>query len=1056
MLFGFNLEILILPLLFIFGFLLFLKDKKHSVTTLLVLSLFLHKEVFSIYMWDILPIRIVMLSLLGYVFYEVFKYLRKSKTKHKVYEDIHNIVTDPFLLALTVLWFIRGISIVFTKNLSASLFLFGFFTTIVALGYYLYFYYKNSPDNVLGFIKTYIFLVFLACVFGYIQLAIFYAYDFTIGALWSVPGHTPRVGSVFWDVNHFGALVASLMPILGILIIYQKTWKTKIAYSGMFVVMLSILLLTNSRTAWMAAFFAFLTFITVLLLKKYRLKGVYGLLLGIFLLSLPLLREYSIKSSPFRAYIKNYFHYRIDSFDSHILLIQGTFQVFEQYPILGGGYGGFFEHFIKTKVAAEYLGRDPAGLNTRVPAHTIWGEQLSETGIVGFAAYLGLMFVIIGTLFYASFTAIESKDINVDIRSVLREVFATSKRSEHSEETMQMLLTAAMGSTMIGLLIGGIFYSYKAEFFWLIFFLYFLYGVGVLGKRFDFGNIAAFYFRSETWTKLLIGTLAFILIFWGLGSTHLLPWDEAIYAEIAKNMLESGDYIRMHWWPNKIWYEKPPLTMWLMAFSMKYLGINSWAIRLPSALFGFLTILLTYDFGKKLYNKTVGLISAFVLLTTFQFLYYARASMHDVILTFFVTLSLYLYWTAHQEVKYKYWILAGISAGFAVMVKGVVGFLPFLVITVHEVALVLGAKKRAEIETVKKIMASFMTSALVFMPWHILMYLKFGPDFIQNYIGYHVLERATTEIEDKGKPWYWYFIVLKVSMRVWFIALLAAFPISVVSLFTNVRQYVIQRTPFRVYSYRKDYFLVVWAICIFVFFSLAKSKLVWYIIPVYPALALIVGLFIERVIRSIAPKSILVKALALYFLILGGLTYLYVEKKLVYTGDLTYKQALLIEEKDRVYGAESKLYADRIEVPLLLFYSDGPFEVVDFGPLERILRNNRYNEPIIFITKESRFREYSKEHPELIMEARQDEWVLGYKPSLQEQDERKISDNEEEIKRIEKSISQDIEKGKEVSEYTYFVLDQLKKENEELRKTINENTNQVSKDPIILEPLNSL
>ncbi len=969
-----SLELFLIPLIFAFSFLLIRKDFRFAVYLLMITSLLLHKEVFSIYRWDILPARLVMVSFSVFIVFKVLIDALKKKPKDKLIEDLYFVFHDPFFVSFFLLWLIQGISIVFTKNLTSSLFLYGFFSSVFLVGTYLYFQLREKPNEVLHFIKFFIVLAFLTCLFGFFQLFLYNTTGITIGALWSVPGHLARVGSVFWDVNHYGAFLAGLLPVLGILILVEGPWKKRVVNSLIFAVLLIVLVLTNSRTAWMISFFSFVTFVSVIFFQKFKFKGI-AFLFGLFvLISIPLAYEYSIKSSPFRARVKNYFHYRLDSFDSHILLLQGTWQVFEKYPVLGGGYGGFFEHFSKTEISTVYFGRDPAALNTRVPAHTIWGEQLSETGLLGMSAFVMLIFVILGTLFYGSF---------------------------HLTSRKEQLLTTAMGSTVVGWLIAGIFYSYKSEFFWLIFVFYFSYGVSVLKNKFMIENIVTFYSRSSKLTFLTIFALGFFLIFAGLGSTHLIPWDEAIYAKIAKNIFTTGEYFTLHWWPGELWFEKPPLYMWLVSGLMHLVGVSEWAVRLPSAIFGLGTVMTVYLFGKRLYNRTVGFLSAFVLLTTFQFLYYSRIGMLDVTLTFFTTLSIYFYWHAEEDLKKSFWVISGLSMGLAVMTKGIVGFLPLLVILAHQATLIFSGKKKLESNLINNTLLFLLSSAVIFLPWHLIMLQQHGISFFKTYIGYHVLRRATEGIEDKGRPIYWYLVVLKVSMRLWFVALLAAFPISLFALVTRVRQYIIQNTPFKLNSYRKDWFVVVAAIAIFGFFSISASKLVWYIIPVYPFLALIVGVFIERIIRATALKSAVKKVFLLYVVIIVNLLYLVANKDLVYTDDLTYKQAELIKEKDKLYGNEETLFADRIELPLLLFYSDGPFEVVDFGPLQDKFEDANYNENLVFITKESRLRKFQESNPSIEMKARRDEWVLGYMPSLKELDLALVNNLQREIRKIE-------------------------------------------------------
>jgi len=327
----------------------------------------------------------------------------------------------------------------------------------------------------------------------------------------------------------------------------------------------------------------------------------------------------------------------------------------------------------------------------------------------------------------------------------------------------------------------------------------------------------------------VISIISLLLIFINLGSTHLIPWDEAIYAKIAKNMVQSGEYINMEWQPNTIWYEKPPLSIWIEVGMMRIFGFGSFGVRFPSAVFGFLTILLTYFFAKKLFGKGAAFISALTLVTTIHFLQYTRYAMLDVTLTFFITLSLYLYWLAKEKEKTYFWILSGVAAGLGVMTKGVVGLLPLAVIGLNEISLIIFKEHKLSFKNFAKYLILGISFLLVCLPWHIEMYRRFGSNFINSYLVYHVFDRAREAVEDKGQPWYWYFIVLKVSMRIWFIALLGAFPLSLFFLLKKSRRHL---------------FLVIWAAIIFTFFSISKSKVVWYIIPIYPVLSMMVGNFI--------------------------------------------------------------------------------------------------------------------------------------------------------------------------------------------------------------------
>jgi len=773
-------------------------------------------------------------------------------------------------------------------------------------------------------------------LFGYFQLYLYETTGKIIGALWNVPNNIPRVGSTFWDVNHYGALIAALLPIAGAYFLSEKAWKSKIYFFIVSVSMTGALFLTNSRTAWITDGVALIAFATILLYRKIGTKGFAYIITGLLLIIIPLSIAYSHKNGTFRADVKGYFHYRLDSYDSHMLLIQGAFEVFQQYPILGGGYGSFFEHFNKTPTSAVFFGRDPAAFNTRVPAHTIWGELLAESGAVGFTVYLCLFLLITFVLIFVALKSTQSSTV---------------------------LLSAAMASSYIGLHLAGIFYSYNSEFFWIITILFFTYGYNKLNEIGNYTDVFKHFFKTNKLPTLIIIVLAFTLVFWQLGSTHLIPWDEAIYAKIAKNMVVTNEYIFQTWKQHQPWYEKPPLYMWMSAGFMQILGFAELAPRLPSAIFGFGLVILTYLFAKKLFGTTAAFFASLSLVTTTQFLYYSRTGMVDVTTAFFVTAALIVYYKTTEKNSAWLWLLTGLLIGLGSMVKGVIGLLPLPIILLSDVFIY----RRFSFKNYLLLMVS--TSAII-LPWHIMMYQKYGFAFIKDYIGYHVLDRAIENIEDKGRPIWWYFIVIKVSMRIWFITLLGAFPLALKKVWNKDKNFS---------------FLTLWAIFIFVFFSVAKSKLVWYIIPFYPVAAVLNGYFIAVAINFVTKrlrleKFVWFKYVFVLLLTLGSLGYLFVNKGLVYTGDLTGSQARLMQAKDRIFGTTRIVYLDRIELPIALYYTDSPFEVVDFLAAKRVPKVSS-TDPLILITKKGRYSATVPGHLKPAVTVLEDgDYVLWYLP----------------------------------------------------------------------------
>jgi len=752
-------EIAVIATICILSYVLILRNLDFAVYVLILLSVLLHKELFSFYRWDLMPIRAFMLALLAAVLTKIVMWLIKDRNFSVLFSKLR----DPVVVSIVLLWVVRLISIVNSKNIQSSVFLMGFFTTSTAMFLLLYFTYKNRPDRVLKYLRFYIYTVFTLTLFGWFQFYLYQTTGVIIGALWNIPGNLPRVGATFWDVNHYGALLSALLPLLGVLIIMGKSLKGRAVDVLMFISMLAALLLTNSRTAWIMAGVTFLVFVSTLIFRKIGSKGVLYLFIALVVISVPFIREYSIKSSPFRAQIKQYFHYRMDSFDSHFMLITGTVQIFEKYPLIGGGYGSFFEHFSSTKIAPTFFGRDPAALNTRVPAHTIWGELIAETGILGLTTFSVFVFSMLAALLYGALKL---------------------------EKKKEFLISAVFFATIVGWLIAGIFYSYSSEFFWIIFSFIAAWGAGTVYEKYGRNIVFSYFFRSEKIVPLVLAGLAIILIFSGLGKNHLIPYDEAIYAKIAKNMVTSGEYLVQEWKPLSVWYEKPPLYMWLVSLFMSLFGATPFAARLPSAVMGFLTVMMVYFAGKKMFNKTTGFLSALALLTTTQYLYYSRAAMTDVTATFFISASLFAYIFIRGKKKSFLWLFPGFFAGFAVMTKGVVGLLPFPAIILCELYLLLTGQSKFSAKAIKPLILTLLGWAVVALPWHIYTYKMFGTAFLDQYLGYHVWDRAVTAIEDKGRPFFWYVTVLKVSMRLWFVVLLAALPAAVYKVFKKRRVYV--------------------------------------------------------------------------------------------------------------------------------------------------------------------------------------------------------------------------------------------------------------------------
>jgi 4-amino-4-deoxy-L-arabinose transferase-like glycosyltransferase len=154
---------------------------------------------------------------------------------------------------------------------------------------------------------------------------------------------------------------------------------------------------------------------------------------------------------------------------------------------------------------------------------------------------------------------------------------------------------------------------------------------------------------------LSVGFLLILLpfFFYNLGHTSLVSWDEAWYAEIARNILKSGDLFNLRW-NEMAYYDHPPVGFWLIAIGETLFGYGEFGVRSASAVFGFLSLVVIYFLGKELFNRVVGFCSAIGLASSFWFLFRSRSGNLDIFLTFFFILTFY---TAIKAVKNRKWLV---------------------------------------------------------------------------------------------------------------------------------------------------------------------------------------------------------------------------------------------------------------------------------------------------------------------------------------------------------------------------------------------------------------
>lgn len=348
------------------------------------------------------------------------------------------------------------------------------------------------------------------------------------------------------------------------------------------------------------------------------------------------------------------------------------------------------------------------------------------------------------------------------------------------------------------------------------------------------------YFTDVLLLVLFFGTLYFIM----LGNRPLFVPDEGRYAEIAREMALSNDFVTPHL--NHIkYFEKPPLFYWLSTFAIKTLGLSVWSIRCVNALLAILGCLATYITARKLYDRRTGFMSAMVLGTSTLYFVMGHMISLDLPVTVFLSCCLYAFILAVQQPdgrarRLLIW-LAAVAAALAVLTKGLIGIVfPAMIIGSWIIL-----TKQWRLLTRLYLPSALIIFLLIAVPWHVLVNLR-NPEFFYFYfIEQHILRYTSIEVGHYQPVWFFIPVFL------------AAFFPWILLLPTML---------WRLRPRTTEWYFLLWAILVFAFFSFSKSKLIPYILPVIPPLAILMGRFIVSTYKNTA--TLVCAALAVWLLLL--------------------------------------------------------------------------------------------------------------------------------------------------------------------------------------------
>jgi hypothetical protein len=298
------------------------------------------------------------------------------------------------------------------------------------------------------------------------------------------------------------------------------------------------------------------------------------------------------------------------------------------------------------------------------------------------------------------------------------------------------------------------------------------------------------------------------ILFIGLGNTHLFDWDEINFAESAREMMASGDYLRVQINFEPFW-EKPPLFFWLQVVSMKLFGVNEFAARFPNAVFGFIYLISFYFIGKKHFSAKFGLMWSLIFFATILPHIYFKSGIIDPVFNYFIFMSIYfmiLVISGDHENKMHLAFIAGLFSGLSVITKGPVGFLLLgLTLLVY-----LIIKKFKPFPKVKFIAGFFFGLLVIIFTWLGVEFYNNGTAIIQKFIEYQA-ELFSSDVAGHAQPFYYHFVVV----------FFGCFPISILALPLLFKR-----------RWNVSFDFHTWMLCLFwvvlILFSIVTTKIIHY------------------------------------------------------------------------------------------------------------------------------------------------------------------------------------------------------------------------------------
>jgi 4-amino-4-deoxy-L-arabinose transferase-like glycosyltransferase len=387
------------------------------------------------------------------------------------------------------------------------------------------------------------------------------------------------------------------------------------------------------------------------------------------------------------------------------------------------------------------------------------------------------------------------------------------------------------------------------------------------------------WFRTRAADYAVLLCAASLLTLPNLGASSLWDVDEGVNAEAGREMREADSWV-VPTFNFELRTQKPVMQYWLLRLSYAAFGVSEWSARLPSVLCSWLTILLTYELARRMFGRATGLLAGIVLGSAIEFGVLAHAATPDATLLLFTVLTYLLFWVGHANGGRGWWVPTAAACGLAGLAKGPVGVaVPGLVFLLY---FAWNGELRRLLD--RRLGWALLTFLLVAGPWYGLVAAETRGAWPKAFFLNENVNRALTPMENHSGPIFYHAAALLVLFAPWSAVLVATLWYAAVEArvpAARARRLWARVVPGRLVMRggradrreaagessatdrlvadgsppdspsdpagdRAHRFLLCWFAAYLAVFSLVSTKLPNYVLPLYPALAILTARFLVR------------------------------------------------------------------------------------------------------------------------------------------------------------------------------------------------------------------